>query len=228
VTPALPALALDVGLAARIRAAHEAARGALHASVRHAVEAGGLLLQAKRTVGHGGWAAWVERNCAMAPRTAQAYMRLAREMPRLDPAKAQRVADSSLRDALSALATDARNLGTLPGPDADLLLEAAPVQGLGSHLKRAVNQHRHAVRLERLQPEPAEPWTRVELCSAPHSPVPARPVHPLVADIIAACRAHKAAEPDLTLEEIIEAVNDAYCILQDLGLGEGASPCPAA
>jgi phage N-6-adenine-methyltransferase len=89
------------GLATRIRAEHEAAQSAMRSAVSHAVEAGKLLMEAKRTVGHGGWEAWVRDSCGFSERTAQGYMRLAR----LDPEKAQRVALLSLREALKALAS---------------------------------------------------------------------------------------------------------------------------
>jgi hypothetical protein len=88
------------GLAARIRAEHEAAQSAMRSVVIHAIEAGKLLMEAKALVGHGNWLVWLEENCGFSERTAQGYMRLAR----LDPTKAQRVADLSLREALKALA----------------------------------------------------------------------------------------------------------------------------
>src|SRR4051794_38084215 len=95
-----PASATADDLAERINAAITRAQEAGREAVARAVEAGALLLEAKKKVGHGGWGEWLERNRQMAERTAQAYMRLARELPKLEPAKAQRVADSSLRDAL--------------------------------------------------------------------------------------------------------------------------------
>lgn len=72
-------------------------------AVNHAVRAGALLLQAKTQIVHGGWCNWLAANWQRSERTAQAYMRLATELPRLDPEKAQRVADLSLRDALKAI-----------------------------------------------------------------------------------------------------------------------------
>jgi hypothetical protein len=72
----------------------------MRSAVSYAVEAGKLLMEAKKLVGHGNWESWVRECCGLSERTAQGYMRLAR----LDPAKAQRVADLSLREALKALA----------------------------------------------------------------------------------------------------------------------------
>ena len=84
-------------LAEQIRTAHAAVSTALRDGVRHALAAGQLLLQAKQAVGHGGWSTWLQRQCRFSPRTAQAYMRLARELPKLPPAKAQRAADRADR-----------------------------------------------------------------------------------------------------------------------------------
>jgi ParB family chromosome partitioning protein len=98
------------GLAARIRAEHEAAQSALRSAVSHAVEAGKLLMEAKKSVPYGGWEAWVRDSCGFSERTAQGYMRLAR----LAPEEAQRVALLSLRDALKALADPRGSGGSAP------------------------------------------------------------------------------------------------------------------
>jgi len=83
-------------LAARIKAEHEAVGEAM----KHAIAAGELLIEAKDKLPHGKWLPWLEANCEMSERTAQAYMRIARELTKIEPAKAQRVADLSVRDAL--------------------------------------------------------------------------------------------------------------------------------
>jgi Protein of unknown function (DUF3102) len=95
-----------IGLAARIRAEHKAASKALKASVVHAIKAGELLLEAKRTVAHGEWLGWLQANCEIPERTAQAYMRLAR----LPIEKRNAVADLPLRDALSAIRSRERQI----------------------------------------------------------------------------------------------------------------------
>ncbi|MCJ2068597.1 DUF3102 domain-containing protein, partial [Methylobacterium sp. J-030] len=61
-------------------------------------ECGKLLAQAKETVPHGGWDAWLRLNTTVSPRTAQLYMRIARHVEG-DSAKAQRVAGLSVREA---------------------------------------------------------------------------------------------------------------------------------
>ena len=70
-----------------------------------ALEAGTLLLKAKKLVSHGQWEGWLSSNCEVAPRTAQAYMRLAKSVPLLEESKAQRVADLPIREAIRAIAT---------------------------------------------------------------------------------------------------------------------------
>ena len=67
-------------LAARINAEHERVEGALRESLAHAIEAGGLLLKAKARSGMAtGWTGSAT-SAGISERTAQAYMRAAREI----------------------------------------------------------------------------------------------------------------------------------------------------
>ena len=88
-------------------------RGASSEALRHANEAtegaliaGKLLLEAKAQIDHGAWESWVTSNCGLAPRTARAYMQLAKTVPALEDSNRQRVAVLPLREALRAIATD--------------------------------------------------------------------------------------------------------------------------
>src|SRR5262245_8311082 len=69
-------------LAQQINGAHAAAQHSLRASVEHAIRAGELLIEAKRTIksatGHGSWTTWLAENVEFSERLAQSYMRLAR------------------------------------------------------------------------------------------------------------------------------------------------------
>jgi hypothetical protein len=85
-------------IAGAINAAHAGVEAAKREGARYAVECGRLLAQAKDTVPHGGWDAWLRLNTAVSPRTAQLYMRIARHVEG-DQAKAQRVAGLSVREA---------------------------------------------------------------------------------------------------------------------------------
>jgi hypothetical protein len=115
-------------LAARIQAAHEAAQSAMRSAVIHAVEAGRLLMEAKKLVRHGNWTGWLKQNCEFSERTAQGYIRLARELSKLAEPKAQRVADLSLREALKAVSSGARRLSPLPDAEGEIVLGRADEQ----------------------------------------------------------------------------------------------------
>ena len=91
-------------LAARINHEHSAVVAAFQKSVIHAEAAGLLLIQAKEQVRHGAWETWIGKHTTFSPRTAQGYMRVARELPKLEPEKARRVADLGLRQALEFIA----------------------------------------------------------------------------------------------------------------------------
>lgn len=94
-------------IAQRINQAVDFAQQSAHSAVEHAIKAGRLLIEAKTQVEHGAWEDWLRSNCTVAPRTAQAYMRLAKQYPSLDDAKAQRVADLPLREAVNAISRKA-------------------------------------------------------------------------------------------------------------------------
>jgi hypothetical protein len=59
-----------------IKAAHQAVLEALESGLEHAIQAGEHLAAAKKLVGHGGWAEWVEENCEFSYRTARSYLRV--------------------------------------------------------------------------------------------------------------------------------------------------------
>lgn len=86
-----------------INAEHRSCDEALREGLRHALRAGELLTEAKSRVQHGEWGQWLEENFEGSSRTAQGYMKVAREIPNLGGAKAQHVADLSLRGALKEL-----------------------------------------------------------------------------------------------------------------------------
>jgi hypothetical protein len=92
-------------LAERINAEHEQFGNALRAGLHHALEAGRLLLEAKAGLPHGAWLPWLRDNCKVPERTAQLYMRLARELPaRLGGDESARLADLSITEAVDLLA----------------------------------------------------------------------------------------------------------------------------
>ena len=120
-----------VSLVAEINSAHDAVCAALSAGLVHARRAGELLLRAKATLEHGDWLPWLTEHCpAIRERTAQGYMRVAREWSALE-AKAQRVADLPLRQALALLADscDSTSRDARPINDDELASVLAEVGG---------------------------------------------------------------------------------------------------
>ena len=88
-------------LAKRINEEHAAAETAMRDGLSHAVEAGKLLVEAKKQCEHGKWLPWIKESCEFSARTAQGYMRVASKL--LEDGNAQRVAHMSYRQALNEL-----------------------------------------------------------------------------------------------------------------------------
>jgi len=84
-------------LAARIRAALEAARQARSNALDHALQAGDALNAAQERVSSG-WKRWLRTNCFLSPSTAMLYQQLARHRPEIE-AKIEQIGELSLRSA---------------------------------------------------------------------------------------------------------------------------------
>ena len=99
-------------LAVRIKAEHEAVTLALNESVRHAIAAGELLIEAKAQLQHGQWLPWLRDRCNISERTAQLYMRVAKNWDEIEAQMRNGVADLSLNEAaaLLMLSSDVRKL----------------------------------------------------------------------------------------------------------------------
>jgi len=65
-------------LAAEIRKAHADVQDAAKTAAERAIDAGHALIEAKALVKHGQWLPWLREHCALAERTAQLYMRIAK------------------------------------------------------------------------------------------------------------------------------------------------------
>ena len=105
-------------LAQQINGEHRQCEEAIGAAVQHAIRAGELLVEAKALCQHGEWLSWLGANFEGSERTAQAYMRVAREWPKLADGDPQRVADLSYREAVRLLAAP-RELGPETPDDAE-------------------------------------------------------------------------------------------------------------
>ncbi len=90
-------------LAARIRIEHEATDAALKSSVEHAMAAGDLLIEAKGQVKHGQWLPWLTDHCAMSERTAQLYMKIAKNRETIESQIRNGVADLTLGQAAALM-----------------------------------------------------------------------------------------------------------------------------
>jgi Protein of unknown function (DUF3102) len=70
-------------LAADIRAERALHVAAVEASIEHAIKCGELLIEAKAMLNkHGEWLPWLHEHCELSERTAQRYMRIARNKNR--------------------------------------------------------------------------------------------------------------------------------------------------
>ena len=99
-------------LAARIVAEHQAVSTALKDSVRHAIAAGELLIEAKGQLKHGQWLPWLKDHCTISERTAQLYMRVAKNREEVEKQIRNGVADLNLNEAAAMLmlSSDVRKL----------------------------------------------------------------------------------------------------------------------
>jgi hypothetical protein len=85
-------------LAAEIVEHHGAARAATREAIRHAIEAGRRLAEAKKLVGHGGWLPWLKANVpGISARTAQRYLAAAERAGKNDTVSCFRLRDIALR-----------------------------------------------------------------------------------------------------------------------------------
>jgi len=90
------------GLAERINAEHRACETAVNSALTHAMNAGGMLEEAKASLPHGAFGLWLKENFAGSDRTARVYMRVHSHREVLE-AKRQTSATLSLDGALRAL-----------------------------------------------------------------------------------------------------------------------------
>jgi hypothetical protein len=85
-------------LAVTANAEHAAFETTQTAALAHAIAAGEALIEAKCMLGHGEWLPWVEANCDFGERTAQRYMRIARNTSRVSDLRTVREALATLAD----------------------------------------------------------------------------------------------------------------------------------
>lgn len=87
---AAPATLSDAQLAESITFYHQACVAAAGEAVDHAMHVGDLLFELKGRCKHGEWLPWLNTNCNLSIRTAQTYMRLAKNREKIEAAKCAR------------------------------------------------------------------------------------------------------------------------------------------
>jgi Protein of unknown function (DUF3102) len=200
-------------LATRIKAAHAAVGSAM----RHAIEAGQLLIEAKKQVPHGAWLSWLEQKCEMRERTAQAYMRIARQLEQLDDAKAQRVADLSFRDALKQFARTARTAKALSPSDLETVLTEAET-GDTAVISQVAQQLINRQRFEKAKKREAHQRAAdASLPAISYKPLPMPPHQVLLQRLTAIIDEYRAENPDVAVSELRETLNELYCCLEESG-----------
>ena len=125
-------------LAARFRIEHRACMDSMRDSVAHAIAAGEILIEAKQQLNHGHWLPWLKEHCGdVAERTAQLYMRAAKNCATIEDEIRNAVADLSLNEAMAllALSSDVRKLLTFikqadPVKDPDAFLQGCIDNGI--------------------------------------------------------------------------------------------------
>lgn len=90
-------------LATKINAEHDAFRSGISDSVKHAIAAGELLIEAKGKVQHGEWLPWLAANCSFAQPTASLYVRAANKKAEIERQITNGVINLSLREVIALL-----------------------------------------------------------------------------------------------------------------------------
>lgn len=225
VPPVYRCTAASAELADTIKAEIAAGEAAGRKTVEHFRLAGLALIEAKERLPHGHFLPFVDDEVKIKRRTAQAYMRLARELPKLPEKKAQRVAHLSFRDALAELASTSKKLAALPAPDADKVIADARDHtvkrsvdsAVAEQKKRATYAHFPNGILMVGEGAAPEPRKVIEGKAEEVSPPPRR--HQLlIAHILQAVRTYVSEiDAELSAGEACEALNLAYCDIQDGG-----------
>lgn len=79
-----------------------------------AKEAGEMLIEAKRVVGHGNWLPWIEASCHVSASMAEKYMKVAKGWDALTAGNPEHVPNLSIRDAVKLLAKPRQPKAELP------------------------------------------------------------------------------------------------------------------
>jgi hypothetical protein len=125
--------------AQRIDAEHLAVAAALRSALGHAINAGAMLIEAKRHVPHGQWLKWLAANVHVPKRTAAHYMHLARHREVLCDQNGN-VLPISVNDALDSFKHPADRGGIEPYEQRHRLGPVCPVWGHLAWATRSVTR----------------------------------------------------------------------------------------
>ena len=201
----------EVARGEEIHTAHAEGERALKDAVKHFVRCGNLLLKAKAEIGHGQFSYFLQHQAKLHPRTAQRYMLLARSLPQLPAAKATRLSQLSLRDAMGELSRLSSRAAKLPHPALDDALADARRQPVKTALTRASTNQCHPtyapvaiVSPAMAVPPRSAPERAPAESAATHAPQRIELVVKVLRRSVLACG---EAMPDLTDEDALAALD---------------------
>jgi DUF3102 family protein len=202
-------------LASRIKIAHRAVGQAMS----HAIEAGSLLIEAKKKIPHGVWVPWVEASCEMSLRVAQGYMRIARHLGHLDQENAKRVSRLSIRDALKMFSRTATTAKALPAAEFEEVLREAettsPTAIISDVARRRTNERKFAAKPARTAEVASQEAQRASYVPlAPHPPCAVERHVALLQSLLAVVNAYRA-EKEIDDSDVLTIVNELYGRLGD-------------
>jgi N6-adenosine-specific RNA methylase IME4 len=155
-------------IAARIKLAHQAVIVSLKCGVEYAIPAGELLIEAKKHIPHGQWLLWLSEHCGgVTPRSAQGYMKLARNRDKLET-NTQALAHLTIEGALRSLAAPSLVIASLETEEA----RNAAVEAIenGADIRKAVRAAKkldYNARIQTTKPKTLEGTYRIILADPP-------------------------------------------------------------
>ena len=131
--------------------------------LKQALDLGGLLLQAKAKVGHGRFGKWLEKNCDLSERSAQRYMALKEQWPKIAAwlkNNSATVADLSLRQAEKIIALPTLDQSNVSSTNVSSTTTSDSYDKIAERLITS---------LEKMKPDEAEPAAQETIRKLAHT-----------------------------------------------------------